>query len=346
MLASELVIVKSSGLTRILSVDTPALFEAAVAEAAARLQAGEVVALPTETVYGLAGNAFHPEAVEQIYRIKGRPPENPIIVHVADLALARRCVGAWPEVAQRLAGAFWPGPLTLVLPRSELIPDIVTAGGSTVGVRWPNHPFIQAVIRACGFPLAAPSANRSTAVSPTTAEHVRKTLGGRIPLIVDGGACLVGIESTVIDVSVQRPRVLRPGMIHVESLAAAVGELDTDEPVVSGALRSPGLQEKHYAPKARMLVLSWRDQTDLSNQLAALDVPLGTTFVLAHSIVPSGDRFGAVSVIPHEPEAFGRALYAEWHRCDEDGAVYIVVEAVPPTSRWAAIADRLRRASA
>jgi L-threonylcarbamoyladenylate synthase len=346
MMASGLVIVNSPGPTRILSVHTPALFDAAVAEAAARLRAGEVVALPTETVYGLAGNAFYPEAVERIYQVKGRPPENPIIVHVADLALARRCIGAWPEVAHRLARAFWPGPLTMVLPRSELIPDIVTAGGSTVGVRWPNHPFIQAVIRACGFPLAAPSANRSAAVSPTTAEHVRKTLGGSIPLIVDGGACQVGIESTVIDVSAQRPRVLRPGMIHVESLVAVVGELDTDQSVAAGALRSPGLQEKHYAPKARLLVLSWRDETDLANQLEALLVPLEGTFILAHSLIPSGDRFGAVNVIPHDPEAFGRALYAEWHRCDEDGALYIVVEAVPPTSRWTAIADRLRRASA
>jgi L-threonylcarbamoyladenylate synthase len=168
----------------------------------------------------------------------------------------------------------------------------------------------------------------------------------RIPLIVDGGACQVGIESTVIDVSAQRPRVLRPGMIHVESLVAVVGELETDQSLAAGALRSPGLQERHYAPKARLLVLSWRNEAHLANQLAARHVPFAATFILAHSIIPSGDRFGAVSVIPHDPEAFGRALYAEWHRCDEDGAVHIVVEAVPPTSRWAAIADRLRRASA
>jgi L-threonylcarbamoyladenylate synthase len=334
------------GLTRILSLETPVLFEKAVAEATARLRAGQVVALPTETVYGLACNALDPAAVDLIYRVKGRPADNPIIVHVADLELAQQCVREWPAVAGRLARAFWPGPITLVLPRSERIPDLVTAGGSTVGVRWPNHPFIQAVIRSCGFPLAAPSANRSMEVSPTTAEHVERALGGRIPLIVDGGACQVGIESTVIDLSITTPRVLRPGMIHVESLLAVVGELDVGPTVGDGAKRSPGLLEKHYAPKAPLLVLSWRDEGDLAGQLVARNAQPAAAFILAHTVIPSGYPFARVNVIPHDPEAFGRALYAEWHRCDEDGAGHIVMEAVPPTPRWAGIADRLRRASA
>jgi L-threonylcarbamoyladenylate synthase len=183
-----------------------------------------VVALPTETVYGLAANAFDPVAVARIYEIKGRPAHNPIIVHVASWELARRCAARWPVAADRLAHAFWPGPLTIVLPRSPAIPDVVTAGGATVGLRWPAHPFMQAVIRECGFPLAAPSANRSNEVSPTSAAHVLRGLGDWLPLIVDGGQSAVGIESTVVDLSETGARVLRPGMIHEEIIAATLDE--------------------------------------------------------------------------------------------------------------------------
>ena len=213
----------------ILSTHTPALFDAAVKRAAELLRAGEVVALPTETVYGLAANALDEKAVAKIFQIKGRPANNPIIVHVAGVEMARRCVKAWPNPAEKLARAFWPGPLTLVLPRAKEIPGIVTAGGPTVGVRWPSHPFIQAVIRECGFPLAAPSANLSGRVSPTNAGHVRQQLGDKISLIVDGGQSQVGIESTVLDLTVTPPQVLRPGMIHAESLAAVVGKHPTSE---------------------------------------------------------------------------------------------------------------------
>ena len=160
--------------TELLSTHTPALFAAAVKRAAERLRAGEVVALPTETVYGLAANALDEKAVSKIFEAKGRPAHNPIIVHVAGDAMARECVAEWPAVAEKLARAFWPGPLTLVLPRAESIPANVTAGGATVGVRWPGHPFMQAVIRECGFPLAAPSANLSNRISPTNAEHVTR----------------------------------------------------------------------------------------------------------------------------------------------------------------------------
>ena len=191
------------------------------------MRAGEVVALPTETVYGLAANALDEKAVAKIFQIKGRPAHNPIIVHVASNEMAKRCVKSWPELAEKLSKAFWPGPLTLVLPRAEKIPDIVTAGGETVGIRWPSHPFIQAVIRECGFPLAAPSANLSNQISPTNAEHVRAQLGGKIPLIVDGGQSQVGIESTVLDLTVSPPRILRPGMIHAESLAAVAAKHST-----------------------------------------------------------------------------------------------------------------------
>ena len=163
----------------VLPTHTPELFQKAVRRAAELLRAGEVVALPTETVYGLAANALDANAVAKIFQIKGRPANNPIIVHVASNEMAKHCVANWPELADKLSQSFWPGPLTLVLPRANEIPDIVTAGGATVGVRWPSHPFIQAVIRECGFPLAAPSANLSNQISPTNAEHVRHATGGK-----------------------------------------------------------------------------------------------------------------------------------------------------------------------
>ena len=333
----------------ILSTHTPALFAVAVKRAVELLHVGEVVALPTETVYGLAANALDEKAVAKIFQIKGRPANNPVIVHVAGLEMAKRCVNNWPGSADRLAKAFWPGPLTLVLPRAKGIPDLVSAGGATVGVRWPGHPFIQAVIRQCGFPLAAPSANLASRISPTNAEHVRKQLGGKIPLIVDGGQSQVGIESTVLDLSVSPPRILRPGMIHVESLAAVVGEVQSPKSKVQSpksALRSPGLQEKHYAPRARLLVLSWQNDADLNSQLSTLHSQPSTCFVIAHTHIPSAENFAHVSVIPHDAEAFARAIYAELHRCDEAGAERIVVEAPPELPEWSGIADRLQRAAA
>ena len=331
----------------ILSTHTPALFAAAVKRAAELLRASEVVALPTETVYGLAANAFDEKAVAKIFRIKGRPVNNPVIVHVAALAMVKRCTNDWPGNADKLAGAFWPGPLTLVLPRAKEIPDLVVAGGATVGVRWPGHPFIQAVIRRCGFPLAAPSANLSSRVSPTNAEHVRQQLGGKIPLIVDGGQSQVGIESTVLDLTVSPPQILRPGMIHAESLAAVCGEVQSTKcKAPASELRSPGLLKKHYAPKAKLVVLKWRDDSDLQRQLSTLNSQPSTCHVIAHTHIPSTESFARVSVIPHDAEAFARAIYAELHRCDLAGAELIIVEAPPASPEWSGIADRLKRAAA
>jgi L-threonylcarbamoyladenylate synthase len=340
---------KSSG-AEILPTHTAALFNAAVRRTADWLRGGGVVALPTETVYGLAANALDARAVGRIFEIKGRPAHNPIIVHVAGVAMARRCVREWPEAAAQLATAFWPGPMTLVLPRAKDIPDVVSAGGDTVGVRWPSHPFIQAVIRECGFPLAAPSANPSNEVSPTNAGHVQKSLGAKIPLIVDGGQSQVGIESTVIDLSIHPPRVLRPGMVHAESLRAVLGEEATGS--AAGAtpdgrepLRSPGQLQKHYSPKARLVILTWHDDAGLLAQLPSVGASPATTHVLAHSQIPSGAGLGGVSVIPHDAEAYARALYAELHRCDTEGASCIVVEALPDGPQWQAITDRLLRAA-
>ncbi len=330
----------------ILPTHNAALFDAAVLHAAKILREGELVALPTETVYGLAANAFDEKAVAKIFQAKDRPAQNPIIVHVASLDMAQRCVEYWPDLAQKLANAFWPGPLTLILPRSEKIPDAVTAGGKTVGVRWPSHPFIQAVIRACDFPLAAPSANHSGQISPTNAGHVKKSLGDKISLIIDGGQSQVGIESTVIDLTAQPPRLLRPGMIHAESLLAVVGELTLGFGDSEEVLRSPGLLKKHYSPKAKLVILSWRDELDLEAQIVNRKSPLTKVHIIAHTKIPASEKFGRVAVIPHDADAFGRAWYAELHQCDEAGAELIVIEDLPKTREWDAIRDRLERAAA
>jgi L-threonylcarbamoyladenylate synthase len=333
--------------SEVLSTHTPELFQKAVRRAAELLRAGEVVALPTETVYGLAANALDEKAVAKIFQIKGRPAHNPIIVHVVGNEMAQICVTKWPVQAEKFSKAFWPGPLTLVLPRAEKIPVNVTAGGQTVGVRWPSHPFIQAVVRECGFPLAAPSANLSNQISPTNAEHVRAQLGGKIPLIVDGGQSQVGIESTVLDLTVSPPQVLRPGMIHAESLAAVAGEIQNSKFKIQDlTLKSPGLLEKHYSPKAKLVVLNWHDAADLKFKIQNSKFKTAGCFVIAHTHIPPGEIFADVSVMPHDAEAFARALYAELHRCDAAGAKLIVVEAPPETPEWLGIADRLRRAAA
>ena len=330
----------------ILSTDTAELFEQAVRRVVGLLRAGEVVALPTETVYGLAANALDARAIEKIFKIKGRPAHNPIIAHVADINMAKQCVAHWPQLADRLANSFWPGPLTLVLPRAKHIPDILTAGGSTVGVRWPSHPFIQAVIRHCGFPLAAPSANLSNQVSPTNAAHVQSQLGNRIPLIVDGGQCQVGLESTVLDLSETPPRLLRPGMIHRQALVATIGELRAGHADRQGPLKSPGLLQKHYAPRAKLILCSWTNQGQLQGWIERTGLSPTKTQVIAHTNIPSTHGLGGVSVIPHDSEAFARAIYAQLHECDKAGAQLIVVEALPETDEWRAISDRLKRAAA
>lgn len=340
---------KGNHIGEVISTHTPELFKAAVEKAAALLKSGKVVALPTETVYGLAANAMDPIAVAKIYEIKGRPAHNPVIVHVCSREMAARCVREWPEAAERLALAFWPGPLTLVLPRSALVPDIVTAGGPTVGVRWPSHPFIQAVIAACDFPLAAPSANPSNELSPTNAQHVAQKLGSKIPLIVDGGQSQIGIESTVLDLSSGPARILRPGIIHEESLLAVLGPgglARMPGETAPSPLRSPGLLRKHYAPKARVLIRNWTSEEDLASQLAAESFSPEEAYVIAHTHIPLRKDFCRVCVIPHDAEAYARAIYNELHRCDEEAAKLIVLEKVPDTSEWQGIADRLKRASA
>src|SRR5690242_6187855 len=226
---------------------------AALARAAAVLRGGGLVAFPTETVYGLGANALDPAAVARIFAAKGRPATNPLIVHVAEAAEAVRVAAAWPEAAARLAERFWPGPLTLVLPRRDTVPDAVTAGGPTVAVRVPAHPVARALIRAAGVPVAAPSANRSTQVSPTRAAHVLTGLDGRIDLLLDGGPTAGGLESTVLAVTASPPRLLRRGLVRPGEIEAVVGALARSGPVAAATgqvLPSPGMLGRHYAPRA------------------------------------------------------------------------------------------------
>lgn len=345
----------------ILPTNTPALFAEAVRRAAGELARGGVVALPTETVYGLAANALSTEAVGKIYTLKGRPAHNPVIVHVASRSMAMAMSSDWTALADRMADAFWPGPLTLVVRRSAPIPDIVTAGGPTVGLRWPSHPLMPAVIQACGFPLAAPSANLANQLSPTCAAHVASQLGDRLSLIIDGGDCNVGIESTVVDVTGSTPVVLRPGIISAEAIlvaargwtgstARAIPDRQSvpdvpDTLTSSEALRSPGQLTRHYAPRQRMVIWNWKDEADLHQQVAGEGLAPDDIGVIAYRHIPLSGRFSHTHIIPDDAEAYARALYGQLHQCDAHGYRLIIVEEPPDRPEWEGVRDRLRRGS-
>lgn len=224
------------------------------------LKQGGLVAIPTETVYGLAADVWNKTAVTKIFQAKGRPQDNPLIVHICDLVQLERLTRQISSTAKLLMKTFWPGSLTLIFPKSNEVPDVVSAGLDTVAVRFPSNPIAQEVIRAAGTPLAAPSANRSGRPSPTTAQHVWEDLNGRIDAVLDGGACEVGVESTVLDLTVCPPRLLRPGAVTYEQLQELLGQVEIDRAVchpveVGGKASSPGMKYKHYAPKARLVLL-------------------------------------------------------------------------------------------
>lgn len=336
--------------TQVLPAQSKGDFDRAVELAAAQLRLGEIVGVPTETVYGLAGNALSGEAVRKIFEIKGRPSSNPLIVHVADWSMVEQCALGWDAEAAMLAKAFWPGPLTIVVRKSALIPDEVTAGGETVAIRWPSHPIMQAVIKAAGFPLAAPSANRSNALSPTQACHVVSQLDGAIPLVVDGGHAAVGIESTVVDLVHRPARVLRPGMVQQAALEAVSDSLRWAPLGVQGskggASRSPGMMKLHYSPRARLAMASWANQAELEGIVEGSGLPRSAISIMAYYRIPAGDGFSRVSVIPEDAEAYARALFSELHLCDEAGSELILVEALPEDAEWDGIRDRLQRAAA
>lgn len=232
----------------------------AIARAAQLLRAGEVVGIPTETVYGLAANALDPDAVRRIFAAKGRPQDNPLIVHIADAVQMDQIAAHVPESARRLAAAFWPGPLTIILPKRDHIPLVTSGGLSTIGIRLPAHPLAQAIIRAAGVPLAAPSANLSGRPSTTTAQHVLEDLSGKIAAVVEGGPCTVGVESTVISLCGDKPRLLRPGGISLEQLCSVLGDVAVDRALHekiddTETVSAPGMKYRHYAPKAPVTVV-------------------------------------------------------------------------------------------
>ncbi|HEY7766947.1 L-threonylcarbamoyladenylate synthase, partial [Longimicrobium sp.] len=304
-----------------------------------------LVAFPTETVYGLGAHALDPEAVARIFAAKGRPGYNPLIVHVADADAARRLASHWPAEAQLLADAFWPGPLTLVLPKDDAVPDAVTAGLPSVALRVPAHPVAHALLRAAGIPVAAPSANLSTQVSPTTAAHVLQGLGDRVDVIVDGGPCPVGIESTVISLAGPRPTLLRPGTVSIDDLRAVIGEvaLPSADPHAEAARPSPGMMDRHYAPRATVRIIP-REERDRAIEAAAGEVDGGRRIggLLLHEADP---RIAPVIRMPGDPAGFASRLYAALHELDDAGCHAILVDAVPDDPAWAGIRDRLRRSA-
>ena len=296
------------------------------------LRAGELVALPFETVYGLAGDATNPDALRAIFRAKGRPADHPLIVHLASAEQLPDWAAAVPEAAWRLASAFWPGPLTLVLPAARTVSPLVTGGQTTVALRVPAHPVPQAVLLQLGRALAAPSANPFGQISPTTAAHVRSHLAGKIAAVVDGGPCAVGIESTIVDLSSEHSRILRPGAITAEMLAAYLSLSDT---VAAAAPRVPGALASHYAPRTPCY--------RIPAELTAAPFP--------------GQRIGLLALrrpdwqvakfwpMPAQPEGYARALYAALHEADASNCQILLIALPPDEPAWAAIHDRLLRAT-
>ncbi len=288
--------------------------------AAELIRQGGLVAFPTETVYGLGANALDANAVARIFEVKQRPWASPLIVHVADENMARSVTAEWPALAHNLAVRFWPGPLTLIVRKAAIIPDLVTAGLDSVGVRMPSHPVALELIRRAGVPIAAPSANRFSEVSPTTSEHVRASLGDLIEMILDGGPAHVGIESTVVSLKRIPPTILRPGMITETELEEATGMRWEHESELPRVQESPGQNLRHYSPRTPFYVLE-----------PGASMPQGR---------------GRVLDMPADPQTFAATLYSELRKADVQGWDWIAIEKPPDTTEWAGIQDRLKRASA
>lgn len=310
-----------------------------IAAAVEALRSGDVVGLPTETVYGLAGDASNPEAIARIYAIKGRPATHPVIVHLADGTHVERWARDVPPSARVLAAAFWPGPLTLVLPRQPWVLPSITGGQDTVALRVPAHPVALAVLRAFDGGLAAPSANRYGRVSPTTALHVRQDLGSDVRLVLDGGPSEVGLESTIVACLHDRVTLLRPGRVTVPELEAVVGPLATP---AADAPRVPGSVSSHYAPRTPVDVVP---RTAVEDRVATHIAAGRRVAVLAPRSPSSSSATVWIEAAP-TPQAYGQSLYAHLRALDRAGADVIVVAAPPDGPEWAAVRDRLMRAAA
>jgi L-threonylcarbamoyladenylate synthase len=302
--------------------------------AVALLRGESVVAFPTETVYGLGAHAFSARAIAEVYRLKNRPSWNPLIVHVANVAAARALAQEWPDAANELAAQFWPGPLTLVVERARHLPE-VGAPTPTIAIRVPAHEVALRLLEACGLPLAAPSANRSEGISPTTAEHVLRSLP-EVPLVLDGGPARWGIESTVLDLTTPAPTLLRPGALALRPLREVTGAIALPGEVADGTARpSPGMSRRHYAPKATVLLVDDVKAVDRGGLAAPVAV-------LSYE---TADNFDAAEVLSADPREYAADLYAALHRLDDAGVGTIIVQTPPDTEDWLAVRDRLARAA-
>ena len=315
--------------------------EAEIERAVKVLRAGGLVAFPTETVYGLGADASNDVAVGKIFAAKNRPADHPLIVHIADAVQLARWAREVPQAAHVLARRFWPGPLTLVVPRAHGVSDAVTGGQETIALRAPSHPIARALLERFGGGVAAPSANRYGRVSSTTAEHVRQEFGAKVDCVLDGGATDIGIESTIVDVSGPTPSILRPGMITHEMLEAALGA-----PLAAagkGAPRAPGTHARHYAPQTPLMVM----EGDLLQELAASLARQGKRVAVLARAVQRPLLQGVTWIAaPDSVDRYAHDLYANLRQLDKAGADAILVEALPQDAQWAALRDRLTRASA
>ena len=335
--------------TQVLAVDGQSL-----ALAGELIRAGELVGFPTETVYGLGADALNAQAVLRIFEAKGRPADNPLIVHVSCTEEIAPLVRAIPEPARRLMDAFWPGPMTLILPKAGCIPDAVSAGLDTVGIRLPENEAARALIRAAGRPIAAPSANRSGRPSPTTAQHVLEDMDGRIPLILDGGPCRVGLESSVIDATGDVPVVLRPGGVTPEMIRQVLGGVRVDEHVMSPLLegevaRSPGMKYRHYAPKARTVIYEGERERVISAICARYDEAVRAgerTAILGFDEHDFGSRTRISLGSVHRPQDAAARLFAALRELDERGETLALCEAVDTAGIGLAVMNRMGRAAA
>ena len=313
-----------------------------ISRAAASLRAGELVAFPTETVYGLGADAANPRAIAKIFAAKGRPADHPLIVHLPNARHLERWAADIPEAAHRLAAAFWPGPLTLILRRQPSVSDAITGGQDTVGLRVPNHPLALQLLREFNGGVAAPSANRFGRISPTTAAHVREDLGDAVAQVLDGGPCAVGIESTILDLSGAAPRILRPGMLEALAISEVLGLVPkfggaADAPRVSGSL------EAHYAPRTPLQLAT---ATDL-DAIAARALDAGQRIAVLAAQAPAIACERLVWRAAHiDPERFAHDLYARLRELDALACDLILVAAPADDEAWRAVADRLRRAAA
>ncbi len=341
--------------TEIVKMDEDAIDKRIIAQAGAFLQAGELVAFPTETVYGLGGNALDPDASRKIYEAKGRPSDNPLIVHIADFSDLERIAKEVPKQAKVLSDAFWPGPLTMIVKKNDMVPYTTTGGMDTVAVRMPNHPIALTLIQESGCLIAAPSANTSGRPSPTEAAHVVEDLVGRISMIIDGGVVGIGIESTIIDLTEERPMILRPGYITQEMLAEVLGEEVVMDPGIlamddTAKPKAPGMKYKHYAPKADMIIVDGeetavidrmnalvQEQQKSGKKVAVIATEETKNCYVADTVLSIGIRADEDSIAQH--------LYRILRECDELSVDVIYSESFSTPRIGHAIMNRLLKAA-